>query len=136
MSGYRLVERIPPVEDYNRVRCAAGLSEKDAAAAEIGLASSVFGVCLEHEGLIVGIGRIVGDGALFFEIADIAVIPDHQQNGSGAQIMESLMAYLHQNASPGAFVSLISDRGVSGLYERYGFKVRPPEAPGMSLTIR
>lgn len=136
MSEYRLVGRIPSVEDYNRVRVAAGLNKKDAAAAEIGLANSVFSVCLEHDGVVVGIGRIVGDGALFFEIVDIAVIPDHQQNGFGAEIMDSLIAYLRRNAASGAFVSLISGYGVSRFYERYGFEVHSSEAPGMSLTTR
>ena len=136
MSGYRLVERVPSVEDYNRVRVTAGLSTKDPGAAKIGLANTVFGVCVEDEDQLVGIGRVVGDGALFFEIVDIAVMPDHQQNGLGAKIMNAIMSYLRQNATPGAFVSLIADRSVSRFYERYGFKVRNPESPGMSLTIR
>jgi hypothetical protein len=68
VSDYRLVERIPSVEDYNRVRAAAGLGRRNPHAAEIGLANSVFGVCVETEGRIVGIGRIIGDGGLFFEV--------------------------------------------------------------------
>lgn len=96
----------------------------------------MFSVCLEHDGVVVGIGRIVGDGALFFEIVDIAVIPDHQQNGFGAEIMDSLIAYLRRNAASGAFVSLISGYGVSRFYERYGFEVHSSETPGMSLTTR
>ncbi len=136
MSGYRLVERVPSVEEYKRVRIAAGLSDKDAGAAKIGLANTVFGVCVESEGRVVGIGRIVGDGALFFEVVDIAVLPEHQGRGLGAKVMDSLMSYLRENAVPGAFVSLISDPGISGFYERYGFEARAPESPGMSLTIR
>jgi hypothetical protein len=88
MSDYRLAERVPLVGDYNRVRVAAGLSEKDAEAARIGLANTVFGVCVENRGEVVGIGRV------------------------------------------------IADDGLSGFYERYGFRVRPPEAPGMSFTVR
>ena len=136
MSDYRLVERVPSVEDYKRVRVAAGLSDKDAGAAEVGLANTVFGVCVESEGRVVGIGRIVDDGALFFEIVDIAVLPEHQGQGLGARVMDALMSHLRENAAPYAFVSLISDPGVSDFYERYGFQVQAPESPGMSLTIR
>jgi hypothetical protein len=50
--------------------------------------------------------------------------------------MDALMDYLRGNAWPGAFVSLISDKGVSGFYERYGFAVRQPESPGMSFVVR
>ncbi len=49
MSAYRIVERVPSVEDYNRVRVAAGLSEKDPGdpgAAEVGLPNTVYGVCV------------------------------------------------------------------------------------------
>jgi hypothetical protein len=60
MSDYHLAKRVPSVEDYNRV--AAGLSEKDAEAARVGLANTVFGVCVENRGEVVGIGRVIGDG--------------------------------------------------------------------------
>lgn len=130
-----MVERVPSVEDYNRVRVAAGLSRKDPEAAAVGLANTVFGACAEKDGEIVGIGRIVGDGALFFEVVDIAVVPEHQGKGLGAGIMGALMSYLRENARPGAFVSLAADAGVSPFYERYGFEVRPPGSPGMSLVI-
>jgi GNAT superfamily N-acetyltransferase len=135
MSDYRLAERVPSVEDYNRVRVAAGLSEKYAEAAMVGLANTVFGVCVENRGEVVGLGRVIGDGGLFFEVVDIAVVPEHQKKGLGKTIMDALMSWLTANAPPTAFVSLIADEGLSGYYERYGFRVRPPEAPGMSLKI-
>jgi len=134
MSDYRLAERVPSVEDYNRVRVAAGLSEKYAEAAIVGLANTVFGVCVENRGEAVGIGRVIGDGGLFFEV-DIAVVPEHQKKGLGKTIMDALTSWLTVNAPPTAFVSLIADEGLSGFYERYGFRVRSPEAPGMSLKI-
>ena len=136
MDDYRLIPEAPSVEDYNRVRVAAGLSKKDPEAASVGLSNSVYAVRVQLAGEVVGIGRIVGDGALFFEVVDIAVLPEHQKKGLGAQIMGALMRWLRENARPGAFVSLISDRGVSAFYQRYGFEVRPAVSPGMSQVIR
>ena len=133
MSGYRLIERIPSVEEYNRIRVSAGLAERDRRAAEIGLPNTLFGVCVEHGGRIVGIGRIVGDGALFFELVDIAVVAEHQRRGIGNMIMDALTAWLCDNATEDAYVKLISDRGTTGFYERYGFRVRTPESSGMSF---
>jgi GNAT superfamily N-acetyltransferase len=126
MSDYHLAERVPSVGDFNRVRMAAGLSEKDAEAARVGLANTIFGVCVENR----------GDGGLFFEVVDIAVVPEHQKKGLGKMIMDALMSWLTVNAPPTAFVSLIADDGLSRFYERFGFRVRPPEAPGMSFTVR
>ena len=136
MSDYHLTKRVPSVEDYNRVRVAAGLSEKDDEAARVGLANTIFSVCVENRGEVVGIGRVIGDGGLFFEVVDIAVAPEHQKRGLGRTIMDALMSWLTVNAPPTDFISLIADEGLPGFYERYGFRVRPPEAPGMSFTVR
>jgi len=136
MSDYDLTKRVPSVEDYNRVRVAAGLSEKDAEAARVGLANTIFSVCVENRGEVVGIGRVIGDGGLFFKVVDIAVAPEHQKRGLGRTIMDALMSWLTVNAPPTAFVSLIADEGLPGFYERYGFRVHPPEAPDMSFTVR
>lgn len=135
LSRYRFIERAPGVEDYNRVRAAAGLGVKPESAVRRGLANTLYGVCVEYGGEIIGFGRIIGDGGLFYEVVDVAVLPEHQGTGLGAGIMDRLMVYLRENASAGAFVSLHAGSGVSGLYERYGFAVRPPETPGMSQVL-
>jgi GNAT superfamily N-acetyltransferase len=133
VSGYRLVERVPPVEDYNRVRDAAGLGKRDPVAAGMGLPNTLFGVCVERDGRIVGIGRIIGDGGLFFQVVDVAVLPEHQKKGLGARIMQALESWLGENAPPGAYVQLIADEGTPEFYEKYGFRVRTPESSGMSF---
>ena len=134
-NGHHFIERAPGVEDYNRVRAAAGLGVKPEEAVRRGLSNTLYVVCVECEGEIVGFGRVVGDGGLFYEVVDVAVLPEHQGAGLGAGIMDRLMDYLRENASAGAFVSLHAGSGVSGLYERYGFAVRPPETPGMSQVL-
>ncbi len=133
MSGYQLVERTPSVEDYNRVREAAGLSRRNPAAAEAGLPNTLFGICVEREGRVVGIGRIIGDGGLFFQVVDVAVLPEHQKKGLGAKIMEALTSWLGERAPSGAYVQLIADEGTPAFYEKYGFRVRTPESSGMSF---
>jgi GNAT superfamily N-acetyltransferase len=124
VSGYQLVERTPSVEDYNRVREAAGLSRRNPAAAEAGLPNTLFGICVEREGRVVGIGRIIGDGGLFFRV--VAVFPEHQKKGLGAKIMEALTSWLGERAPSGAYVQLIAGEGTSPFYEKYGFRVRTP----------
>ena len=124
MSGYQLVERTSSVEDYNRVREAAGLSRRNPAAAEAGLPNTLFGICVEREGRVVGIGRIIGDGGLFFRV--VAVLREHQKRGLGANIMEALTSWLGERAPLGAYVQLIAGVGTPPFYEKYGFRVRTP----------
>jgi len=133
VSGYRLVERVPSVEDYNRVKSVAGLGRRDPAAANVGLPNTLFGVCVESEGRVVGIGRIIGDGGLFFQVGDVAILPEHQAEGLGARVMDALMSWLRDNAPTDAYVQLIAEEGTVRFYEIYGFRVRTPESSGMSF---
>jgi GNAT superfamily N-acetyltransferase len=80
-------------------------------------------------------GRLVGDGAMNFEIVDIAVTPAHQRRGLGRAIMARLMAHVRAMATPGACISLIADRGAEHLYAEFGFKPCLPDAQGMELFM-
>jgi GNAT superfamily N-acetyltransferase len=97
---YQIRNEVPSIENYIRIRLAAGLSRKSQEAAAIGLKNGLFSVIAYHGETPIGIGRIIGDGGCFFEIVDIAVIPEHQKKGVGDLIMRSLMDYIHQNAPP------------------------------------
>ena len=111
-----------------------GLSEKPADAARRALDNSLYSVCLVDGDDVVGIGRVIGDGGCFFEVVDIVVLPAYQGKGHGRLIMDAIAQYLDEAVPKGAFVSLIAGEGVSRFYERYGFRVRPPSAPGMSYV--
>ena len=79
----------------------------------------------------IGMGRVVGDGALNFEIVDIAVDPEYQGRGFGRIIMEHIMGFLDREASKGAYITLMAD--VPKLYSKFGFKISRPECEGMYL---
>ena len=129
-AEYTLIETTPSAEDFCRLRKIAGLSARPLAAAEIGLPRSCYGVHILWQGTPVGMGRIVGDGALNFEIVDIAVDPDHQGKGLGRKIMEVLVSWLNAHAFKGSYVSLVAD--VPELYAKFGFESVRPESEGMA----
>lgn len=134
---YELRDAVPSVDDYITVRLAAGLSRKSVDAATIGLRNSLYSVVAYCGEQAIGIGRVIGDGGCFFEIVDIAVLPEHQQRGLGDRIMQKLMAYIHAHAPPTAYVSLMADHGTPAFYARYGFEASlPPQKAGMSLRIK
>ncbi|WP_299005118.1 GNAT family N-acetyltransferase [uncultured Shewanella sp.] len=90
----QVVEQVISVNDFIRLRQVSGLSPRLYEAVEKGLPNSLFGVQIVINDLIVGMGRVVGDGALNFDIVDIAVDPAYQGRGFGRQIMQSIMDYL------------------------------------------
>lgn len=122
----------PPVEQYLALRLEAGLSEMNKEGARIGLPRSCFAVALYEQDMLVGMGRVIGDGGCFFQVTDIAVKPSYQGRGYGKLIMGEIMAYLDTVPSQ-AYISLIADGEASKLYAQYGFVPVLPYSQGMCL---
>lgn len=135
MSEFEFSTRVPGTDEYRSLRVAAGLSSKTAAAAERGLAGSLFAVCVLKDKRLIGMGRVIGDGGCNFEIVDMAVHPDYQRQGIGYRIMESLMEYLNDSAPESAYVCLIADHGAPALYKKFGFEFTAPTSVGMAIRL-
>ena len=135
MVSIDLREETPAVDEYRALRRAAGLSAKTAEAAERGLPGTLFAVCLRKDSVLVGMGRVVGDGGLNYEIVDVAVHPDFQRQGLGMRIMEALTDWLKADAPGSAYVSLIADHGSPALYSKFGFEFTAPVSRGMALRL-
>jgi GNAT superfamily N-acetyltransferase len=131
--------RAPTLEEYQDLCAAVGWSETiNFAAAPASLAHSLFSIVVLDRGRAVtrpvGMGRIVGDGALFFYIQDIIVRPEYQGLGVGRKIVERLMGWLHVHAPERAFVGLFAAEGKDSFYARFGF-MRHPALTGMFQVI-
>jgi len=134
--GYNLVVGLPAIEDYCRLRVSAGLSPKSAEAAAAGLPNTLFGVLVLKDNKLIGMGRVIGDGGLFYQVVDIAVEPEHQRRGLGKAIVGRIVEHLQQSAPAGAHVSLIADGAAQHLYAQFGFKPTAPDSIGMVFSIR
>lgn len=134
MSEYLLESRTPTVADYCHLRVASGLSAKTEQAARIGLANTLFAVQIRWRQQVIGMGRLVGDRACHCQICDIAVLPEHQGQGLGRQIMQALMDYVQQ-LPDSCYVNLIADGDARFLYAKFGFTDVAPASIGMALTL-
>ena len=120
-SNYHLQFRIPTIDEYRHLCVAVGWEAYiNFEAAEASLRHSLYGVVVLCEKQIVGMGRVVGDGNMYFYIQDIAVAPDHQHRGVGTQIMKAITTYLHEHAPEKAFVGLFASQGKEPFYTNYG----------------
>ena len=133
--AYRLFYDIPTAEEFVELRLKAGMSPRDIGGARKGLFNSNFMVIYRDGGKLIGMGRIIGDGATTFQIADMAVDPAYQGQGLGKSMMGELVKWLEVNASPGSYVSLIADGDASYLYEKFGFVPSLPLSQGMHRFI-
>mgnify|MGYP000851155439 FL=1 len=132
LEDFTFIETPPSAEDFCRLRAIAGLSPRNLDAAKKGLPASCYAVHILHKGIPVGMGRVVGDGALNFEVVDIAVDPNFQGKGLGRAIMEHIMGWLSKNAWDGTYISLVAD--VPALYEKFGFQYVSPACEGMAIS--
>jgi ribosomal protein S18 acetylase RimI-like enzyme len=130
--AYEVCRRAPSVDEYLRLRAAAGLSPFSGDAAAKGLAGTVFAVVIQHGNVAVGMGRLIGDGGCFFQIVDIAVDPSCQGRGLGKAIMHELMTFVTDQLPDCAYVSLIADVPANRLYEKFGFAETAPRSLGMA----
>ncbi len=129
---FQINEQVVGAEDFMRLRKVTGLTPRCYQAAVKGLPNSLFGVHITLNNVVVGMGRVVGDGALNFEIVDVAVSPEYQGKGLGTLLMERIMAYLDRTAPKGAYITLMAD--VPELYSKFGFLLSRPRSEGMYIV--
>lgn len=128
---YTIIKQVATAEDFVRLRIITGLTPRPLEAAKKALPNSVYGVHICVAEQTIAMGRVVGDGALNFDIVDVAVDPDYQGQGFGRLIMQSIMDYLENTAFKGAYITLMAD--VPELYTKFGFKLSRPASEGMYI---
>lgn len=134
---YQALYQMIDVQTYCRLRVESGLSSKTVEAAAIGLRNSLCCVAIidtEKNKEVVGMGRLVGDGACHCQIVDICVLPEHQKRGLGKLIMSKLDEFIQANIPTSCYINLIADGEAYRLYEQYGFKEVWPASRGMGYT--
>jgi ribosomal protein S18 acetylase RimI-like enzyme len=127
------IERVPTAAEYLALRQSVGWHGLSATASETGLAHSLYAVCAQQGSEVVGCGRIVGDGGVYFYIQDLVVRPEYQRRELGTQIMKKLMGYIERHAQSGAFIGLMAAPGLEDFYARFSFTRFPEDSPGMLI---
>lgn len=123
-------------EEYLYLREKVGwveLSEKQSSQA---IKNSLYIVkAIDNSGNVIGMGRIVGDGAVICYIQDLVVIPEAQGLGVGSMIIDKLIEYVKSIKEDGTtmMLCLMCAKGRELFYEKHNFIARPTDklGPGM-----
>lgn len=135
-DAYRLAARLPTIDEYRTICTAVGWQDvMNFGAAPASLVRSVHAVVVEHHGAAVGMGRLVGDGAIYLYVQDVAVLPEHQGRGVGGLIVAELVAWARHHAPDRAFLGLFAAGGTDRFYRRHGFE-RHEALEGMFQVVR
>ena len=107
---------------------------------EKSLKNALFSVVAVKDDEIIGIGRLLGDGAIYWFITDVFILTRYQSKGIGSEIVNKLLEHVKKTSLPGTEVSvcLMCAQGKEGFYERFGFRCRPHdyEGAGMELELK
>lgn len=130
-----LIENNRNVETYLELRRAVSWKELSKEQAKKALKNSLYILTAYEDGKAVGMGRIVGDGAVICYVQDLIVVPDKQRDGIGGIILEGLKNFVKQEGISGTTMmfDLMCARGREAFYKKHGFLSRPTEnlGPGM-----
>lgn len=132
----RIEHKAPTTEEYQKLRNSTDWNKLQNSTVKKGLSNSLFSVCIYDDMKIIGIGRVIGDEAIYFYIQDVIVLPQYQKKGIGKIIMSEIEKYIKLHAHPGSFIGLMAADGVQEFYEHFGYQLRPNNRPGMYKKIR
>ncbi len=122
-----LVENVLKPEDFVRLRATTGFADIPIEHARKALKNGLINVSALNNGELIGMGRLVGDGAMYWYLQEIVVLPEYQGMGIGTKIVNYLVEYAVKNSSTGKFTTIggVSAKGKEGFYQKLGFEVIP-----------
>ena len=120
---YYLKENELTAKDFIRLKVATGFRDRPIEQVEKALENNLFDVIALCNDEVIGMGRLVGDGVMYWYLQEIIVLPEFQGKGIGTRIVDRLLEYIKDNTTPGTFVSigLTAATGKDTFYEKFGF---------------
>lgn len=127
LDRIELKENVLKPEDFVRLRVATGFADIPIAHATRALENGLVNVSALYDGELVGMGRLVGDGAMYWYLQEVIVLPEYQGHGIGRQIVNYLIEYATAHSATGNFTTVggVSAKGKEGFYKKLGFDVIP-----------
>lgn len=136
MSNYHVEIRKLRVSEYQTLRKTTGWDSIKDDIVSKALARDLFSICVLNKNEVVGMGRIIGDGAIYFYVQDVIVVPKYKGKGIGKLIMDNIEFFLNKNANNNSFIGLMAAEGVKDFYHKFGYIERPENKPGMCKMIK
>lgn len=136
MMNVHITEEFPQNQEYMDLKAVAGLPEVEISAIATALNRSVLSLLARDDNdRLIGMGRVVGDGAFYFQLVDIMVAASHLDQGVEEMIVSELLSRLAKIAPSGAEVTVITDVPGIKLYQHAGFKLLYPDRYGMARSL-
>ncbi len=123
------------VAEYLSLREAVGWKPLTERQAELAMENAIYRIFAYDGDKLVGMGRIVGDGAVVCYIQDLIVLPEYHHRGIGSMLIQLLTKYVKSLLADGEemMFCLMCAKGREPFYIKHGFTPRPTDTlgPGM-----
>lgn len=88
MNGfeYQLAENVLNAKDFIRLKVATGFKDRPIEQVEQALKNNLFDVTAVYNDEVIGMGRLVGDGVMYWYLQEIIVLPQFQGQGIGMRM--------------------------------------------------
>lgn len=130
---YKVEHTAPALGEFANLRAQIKWQNPEDKILKASIEASLFWVTVYDTDKLIGTGRIIGDGAMYFYIQDIIVAPSYQKQGIGHLIMTDIENYLINTCFNGATVALLSAQGKESFYAQYGYVKRNSDILGLGM---
>lgn len=112
-------------QDFVRLRVLTGFADIPIEHAKRALDGGLINVSAKYGDRLIGMGRMVGDGAMYWYLQEIIVLPEYQKQGVGTKIVNHLVDYAVSHSTTGKLTTIggVSAKGKEEFYRKLGFEV-------------
>ena len=121
---FKMVYRFPTNNEFNELFYSVGWGNRENEKINKHRQNSCFAVCVFDGNKILGMARVVGDGA-YYTVYDVVTRKEYQGKGVGATLMNEVVKWYKTVEDDDTYLYLGASYGKEKFYEKFGFKARP-----------
>ena len=131
MHSLKIQNRLITPKEYLELRASVDWEKIPLPVAEEGLKNTTYSAIAYLDQNLAGMGRVVGDGFIYFYIQDIIVKPEYQGQGVGRAVVESLLSCWEKSRQKKGAMMLVAGPGKTKFYEKFRFQKRSDDETSM-----
>lgn len=120
---YKIEHKFPTNKEFLELFNSVGW-DRELNKIELHRKHTTFSVCVYNNQQIIGMARVVGDGA-YYTVYDVVTRAEYQGKGVGSILMQEIVKWYNSIKDEDTYLYLGASHGKEGFYQKFGFKARP-----------
>lgn len=132
MNKYLVRYKFPTNKEFNELFESVGWGNREDEKINRHRVTSIFSICVYDKDLIIGMGRVVGDGS-YYTVYDIVVKKEYQGKGVGTILMKEIVGWYKTIEDDDTYLYLGASHNKEKFYQKFGFIARPYQDIGAGM---